>query len=205
MNDAGPIDVLPVLGPWDEVTLSASVTPPLGLAIGSLSISTTDQGRFVTVDVTTLAQGWLDGSITDFGIALLPTTTDPVRITLDSKESTGTSHAPELEVTPVGPEGPPGRRVRRVLPARSAPSARKGQPVPLVRRDRRGFKVQLGPKGRTARRDRPVRPVQPAPQDHKVRSVPQDHRDKLARPVQLDRVDQSDHRGHKVRLAHPAR
>jgi len=108
VNDAGPIDVYPVLGPWDEATLSASGAPPLDLIRGSFDIAMSDQSRFVTVDITDLVQGWYDGSVANFGIALLPTTSDPVRVTLDSKESTGTSHAPELEVTLTGPEGPAG-------------------------------------------------------------------------------------------------
>jgi len=108
VNDEGPIDVYPVLGPWDETTLSASGAPPLDLAIGSFSVATGDQSQFVTVDVTNIVRGWMDGTIANFGIALLPTTADPVRITLDSKESTGTSHSPELEVALTGPQGPVG-------------------------------------------------------------------------------------------------
>lgn len=107
VNDPGPIDIRPIAGTWDEATLSASIAPPLGASIGTLNISATDQEHYVTVDVTSLVQGWLNGSIAEFGIALLPTT-DPVRITFDSKESISTSHAPELEIIPVGPAGPQG-------------------------------------------------------------------------------------------------
>lgn len=108
VNDEGPVDIHTVLSPWDEATLSASTAPLLGPLLGSVDFSAADQNHFITADITTLVQGWLDGSIEEFGIALVPTSVDPVRITLDSKEATGTSHAPELEVTPVGPEGPAG-------------------------------------------------------------------------------------------------
>lgn len=108
VNDDGPVDIRVVSDAWDEATLSASTAPALGPVVGSLSLSAADQDHFVTADVTPLVQGWLDGSIADFGIALLPTSADPVRVSFDSKEATGTSHAPELEVAPVGPEGPQG-------------------------------------------------------------------------------------------------
>jgi Collagen triple helix repeat (20 copies) len=130
VNDEGPIDIHPVLGPWDEATLSASTAPPLDLAIGSFNVTTSDQGRFVTVDITSLVQGWLDGSIANFGIALLPTTADPARVTLDSKESTGTSHAPELEVTPVGPAGPQGPAGPPGPQGIAGPSGAVGPPGP---------------------------------------------------------------------------
>ena len=108
VNDPGPIDIRPIAGAWTEATLSASNAPPMGASIGTLNISATDEEQYVTADVTSLVQGWLNGSIAEFGIALLPTIADPARITFDSKESIATSHAPELEVIPVGPAGPQG-------------------------------------------------------------------------------------------------
>lgn len=127
VNDAGLIDLYPVLGPWDEATLSAAAAPPLDLTVGSFSIYPSDQNHFVSVDITELVQGWLDGSVENFGIALLPTTADPARITFDSKESTGTSHGPELEVIPMGPEGPAGPQG---APGPSGPAGAIGPPGP---------------------------------------------------------------------------
>lgn len=108
VNDDGPVEIHAVLGPWSEAALSASVAPLLGPTIGSVSFSPASQGQFVTADITMLVQGWLDGSIANFGIALVPTLANPVRITFDSKEATATSHSPEVEVTPIGPAGPQG-------------------------------------------------------------------------------------------------
>ena len=124
VNDDGPVEIYPVFSPWDEQTLSAATAPLLGPLIGSLGLSPADQGHFVAADVTLLVQGWLDGSIPDFGLALLPTSADPVRITLDSKEATGTSHSPEIEVTPIGPEGPQGP------PGPEGPQGPDGPPGP---------------------------------------------------------------------------
>ena len=98
VNDPGPVDIYVVAGPWNEETLSASVTPPLGVLIGTVNVTMSDQNRYVLADVTGTVQGWLNGTTPNHGIALVPTPADPVRITLDSKEATTTSHGPELEV-----------------------------------------------------------------------------------------------------------
>ena len=98
VNDPGPIDVFAVGGPWDEATLSAASVPPLGAHIGTATVAVTDQAKFVLIDVTSTVQAWLNGSLPNHGIALVPSSADPVRITLDSKESSVTSHGPELEV-----------------------------------------------------------------------------------------------------------
>lgn len=73
VNDDGPVDIHPVLSPWDEAALSASTAPLLGPPIGSMNFSAANQGSFITADITTLVQGWLEGSIEEFGIALVPT------------------------------------------------------------------------------------------------------------------------------------
>lgn len=135
VNDSGPIEIYAVAAPWDEGTLSASTTPALGPFVGSLSIATTDNDHYLTADVTMLVQEWLDGSRPNYGVALVPTSTDPVRVTFDSKETTGTSHAPELEVTPIGPVGPPG------------PAGPPGAPGPQGVEGPQGAEGPAGPPG----------------------------------------------------------
>jgi hypothetical protein len=98
VNDPGLVDVYVVGGPWNEETLSAAGAPPLAALIGTVNVTAADQSRFVLLDVTAAVQGWLNGSLPNYGLALVPTGADPVRITLDSKESTMTSHGPEIEV-----------------------------------------------------------------------------------------------------------
>ena len=61
--DPGPIEIHPVLGPWDEASLSAANAPPIGPSVGSAIVSIADQGDFLTVDSTPLVQGWLDGPL----------------------------------------------------------------------------------------------------------------------------------------------
>lgn len=98
VNDAGPVDVYAIGGPWTEETLSASVAPPLGVLLGTVNIAVSDQNKFVVTNITGAVQEWLNGSTPNYGIALVPNAGDPVRLTLDSKEATATSHGPELEV-----------------------------------------------------------------------------------------------------------
>ena len=81
-----------------EGTLLASAVPALGTLVGTLAVAATDLNRFVVVDVTNVVQAWLAGTLTNGGLALVPSAADPVRVTLDSKEATGTSQAPEIEV-----------------------------------------------------------------------------------------------------------
>nr|UXE45409.1 hypothetical protein Hi04_10k_c4773_00024 [uncultured bacterium] len=98
----GAFDVYAVNSKWDERSLTAANAPSLGasatggrpIAITSLSVN-----QFVLVDITSLAQAWLDGSITNYGVALALTSAEG-SFAFDSKESKG--HYPELEVLLAG-------------------------------------------------------------------------------------------------------
>jgi hypothetical protein len=94
---AGSIAVYPVLGTWDEGTLTWNTTPTLGGQFATVALTANDALRYATVDVTPLVQGWLNGSVANHGLALLPDT-GGVAVDLDSKESASTSHPMELEV-----------------------------------------------------------------------------------------------------------
>jgi hypothetical protein len=105
--DPGSFTVHQVLDPWDEASLTAASSPGLGPALGALTLSAANQNGYVLVDLTALVQDWLGGA-PNYGIALVPSPDDPLRISLDSKETGTTSHGPELEVAPMGPQGPQG-------------------------------------------------------------------------------------------------
>src|SRR5439155_1497573 len=53
--------------------------------------------KYVQVDITSLLQGWLTTPSSNLGLALKPNATT-ISVTFESKESTTTSHAPELDV-----------------------------------------------------------------------------------------------------------
>ena len=58
-----------------------------------------NQNQFVIIDITALVQGWVNRSIPNYGLALALVGTQG-SLSFDSKESTFTSHQPELENRP---------------------------------------------------------------------------------------------------------
>ena len=106
---AGSVELHRVDGSWDESTLSASSAPATTF-LDNVAISLADEKHFVTVDVTDVVQDWLDGTEPNNGIALLPYVTD-VKVRLDSKENSQTSHPMEIEVALVGQVGIPGYEI----------------------------------------------------------------------------------------------
>lgn len=105
-----------VLANWQEDTIHANQLPPTAPAFEGLAIEKNDNNQFMTIDVTTLVKDWLNNPTTNFGLALVSDQADPLRIKLDSKENTYTSHPMEIEVTlmaGVGNEGPPDFKVHR--------------------------------------------------------------------------------------------
>ena len=89
VENAGLVDVRPVLDPWKEATLTAGTVPQpgLGSAVASFALSAADGKNFVSVDVTALVHDWLDGTLDNHGIALLPSVLDNVRAELTGKRA----------------------------------------------------------------------------------------------------------------------
>lgn len=104
---SGAIEVKMVSGAWDESSLTASTAPSLGATVATLNVSSAELRRYATVDVTAAVQQWLTGA-PNYGLALVPLAGDDVRVSFDSKESSTTSHVPEIEILPIGPVGPAG-------------------------------------------------------------------------------------------------
>ncbi|MGA7633143.1 MAG: DNRLRE domain-containing protein [Terriglobales bacterium] len=100
---AGSFNVDYVNGTWSESTLDASNAPALGTTIqASIPITTADKNQYILIDITAAVQAWLSGTAND-GIALVGNS--PVDATFDSKESTTTSHPPELDIVFAGGSG----------------------------------------------------------------------------------------------------
>jgi hypothetical protein len=96
VTTAGSFNVDYVSGTWSENTIDASNAPALGTTIAaSVPLTTADKNQYILIDVTTGVQAWLSGTAND-GIALVGNS--PVNATFDSKESTTTSHAAELDI-----------------------------------------------------------------------------------------------------------
>jgi hypothetical protein len=116
----GPVSVYVVTGmpAWIEGTGksgsgitdgSAPALAPSPLISGWQIIGADD---FAAVDLTSLVQSWVTTPTTNLGIALTPDAST-VDVSFDSKESTTTSHGPQLEIElvnqgPTGPQGPQG-------------------------------------------------------------------------------------------------
>jgi hypothetical protein len=103
VTPAGSFNVDYVNGTWAENTLTADLAPALGTTIAaSVPLTVADKNQYILIDVTTAVQAWLSGTTND-GIALVGNS--PVNGTFDSKESTSTSHAAELDIVFAGGGG----------------------------------------------------------------------------------------------------
>jgi hypothetical protein len=111
--NGGSFDVYQLNSSWSENTLTYNNAPALGIsATGGhpVAIIASSINQFVLIDITSLVQAWASGTIANNGIALALTTSNG-SFSFDSKESTLTSHHPELEIAlngAVGPQGPAG-------------------------------------------------------------------------------------------------
>jgi hypothetical protein len=102
----GTIEVVPILTPWQESSITANLSPELGLPVASFDVGLEDAGHFVDVDVTELVQDWASGAMDNHGLALRGVESGAVNVVFDTKESVLTSHAPELEVALAGAGAP---------------------------------------------------------------------------------------------------
>ncbi len=114
VTTAGSFDAFQVTRSWTEYGLKYSTAPTLGAsATGGhpVAVTTAAATNFLVIDITSLVQGWLNGSKSNFGVALVVAGNLGGSFSFDSKESTTFSHQPELDVFfngPAGPQGPQG-------------------------------------------------------------------------------------------------
>lgn len=111
VGKAGSFDVYEVNNAWTENKLTYNTPAPIpGISAtggNPISVTTASLNQFVLLDITTLAQGWLNGTIPNNGIALALTTATGT-FSFDSKESLLTANGPQLEIALAGSEGPQG-------------------------------------------------------------------------------------------------
>ena len=113
VGQTGRLDAYEIDSPWTESQLTAGNAPPIGSSAtggNPASLTAASIGQFVLLDVTQLVQKWLGDTTPNDGLALAVIGNAGV-FSIDSKESTLSSHEPELLVelnsTP-GPQGPAG-------------------------------------------------------------------------------------------------
>ena len=116
----GPVSVYAVTGApaWVEGTgksgtgITDGTAPALAPSPLISGWQITSESDFAVVDITSLVQSWITAPTTNLGIAITPDAST-VDVSFDSKESTSTSHEPQLEIElvnqgPAGPQGPQG-------------------------------------------------------------------------------------------------
>jgi Collagen triple helix repeat (20 copies) len=153
VDKPGVLELRSVLGPWQEQSVTADEAPPLGDLIAAVEVKREDAGHFLVVDVTPLAQQWLDGAPND-GIALQSASDSALRIEVDSKENVETSHAAELEIAlssagAPGPEGPEGSTGPAGPSGPEGPPGAQGETGPAGATGAQGIVGPQGPAGAT--------------------------------------------------------
>ena len=111
---SGSIDVYQVNKSWNENTLTFNTpAPALGVSAtggNPRSITSASWNQFLLIDITSLAQGWVKGTIPNNGVAIALSSGSGT-FSFDSKESLLTGNGPELEIvmgSSAGPQGPAG-------------------------------------------------------------------------------------------------
>ncbi|MBI3817674.1 MAG: DNRLRE domain-containing protein [Planctomycetes bacterium] len=109
VSAAGTFDVLQITSDWNERYITDATAPSTGAVIASgVSVTAVDQLKFVRVDMTNLVKAWVDGTQPNYGIALVPSASSTIAISIDSKENPKTAHEASLHIELAGAQGPQG-------------------------------------------------------------------------------------------------
>jgi hypothetical protein len=144
VNGIGLVTLAPATSAWSESAVTSATAPSLGATAGMFTASTA--GQYITLDVTSLVQGWITTPATNFGLALSSGTAN---LLLDSKENDETAHPATLDITitstgatgPQGPIGPQG------MPGIPGPPGTPGFPGPIGPPGLNGIPGPIGPVG----------------------------------------------------------
>lgn len=141
INTSGVVNVSPVTSAWTESGVTYATIPSVGSTVASFTPAVANQ--FVTIDVTSLVQGWLTDPSSNFGIALSSTAAN---IVLDSKENQATGHASELDITVVS-QGPTGATGAQGIQGPVGPVGATGAQGPMGPVGAQGLQGPAGPQG----------------------------------------------------------
>src|SRR5437868_11977876 len=98
----GTFDLYKITSSCAEGTVTYNTTPSMTSVTSGTTCPSGAQcigaaSKYFVFDITSLVQGWITAPASNFGLALKPNATT-ISATLESKESTTTSHAPEVDV-----------------------------------------------------------------------------------------------------------
>ncbi len=146
VDTSGVITVSPLTTGWGEYSVTYAAQPTAGAAAATFSVSQGD--AYVTVDVTTVVQGWVANPATNFGVSL---SSASAAAQFDSKENDVTSHPAMLQVTLAdsGPAGPPGAAGAQGVAGATGPAGPQGVAGPAGPIGPRGIAGPAGPAGAT--------------------------------------------------------
>ncbi len=141
VDTAGAVSVAVVGGAWGEYSVTFAALPLLGGTVQVIPVS--QAGAYVTVDVTSVVQGWVQAPATNNGLALSAVAAG---VQFDSKENDLTAHSATLDITLVGQAaagaaGAPGPQGPAGLQGPAGPAGLQG-PAGMA-----GVKGDAGPAG----------------------------------------------------------
>lgn len=147
VDTAGAVSLEPVNRAWGEYSVTYATLPTLGSVAATAQVS--QAGQYVTVDVTSLVQGWVTAPATNNGLAL---TSSTAVVEFDSKENDLTGHAAELDVTltstgAAGPAGPQGLQGATGAVGPQGPQGIEGPAGPAGAQGLQGLAGPQGPQG----------------------------------------------------------
>ena len=94
-------------GTWTESGVNGTNAPAVGASVAS-GVAINNGSDYVAVDATAAVQAWVTTPGSNNGFMITPNTVSGVSISLDSKESTTTSHPAILSITLMGIGGAAG-------------------------------------------------------------------------------------------------
>src|SRR5260370_2585769 len=94
--NSGTMDVYAISGSWSEGSITSNNAPVLGNKLLS-AVSVTRTG-YLSLNVTSTVQAWLNGTLANNGIALVPSSGSQISVSFDSKENILTGHTAELSL-----------------------------------------------------------------------------------------------------------
>jgi N-acetylneuraminic acid mutarotase len=147
---SGTMDVYQVNGSWSEGKITYNSAPALGTKLFSaVSVSSTG---YLSLDMTSTVQAWLNGTLANNGIALVPSSGSKISVSFDSKENIFTSHTAQLNLVlvsagPQGPQGPQGVQGPQGLAGAAGPQGAAGPAGPAGATGLTGPAGQQGPQG----------------------------------------------------------
>ena len=104
VTTAGSFNVDYVNGSWTENKIIYNLQPALGTTIAaSVPLTSASKGKYMEIDITAAMVEWLNNTQPNDGIALVANS--PLVATFDSKENTGASHPPEIDIVYAGIAG----------------------------------------------------------------------------------------------------